>query len=95
MYEEAVAYMAMAQREKIEFEPVVFRAWVYTSNRKADLDNIQKSLWDGLNTHAFTDDKQICESHLWRIFSKNPRVIIEVEETTQATEETTGGPTPS
>jgi Holliday junction resolvase RusA-like endonuclease len=77
----------MAAGKKIEFEPVKFQAWIYTGNHKADGDNIIKAISDGCNKHAFSDDKQICEWHVWRIWSKNPRVVIDIEETTEQTEE--------
>lgn len=89
-YEETIAFLAMAQREKIEFEPVRFHALFYTAKKNpSDIDNLTKAIWDGLNGHAFTDDKQICEAHIARVRSSNPRVEILVEECEERVEEET------
>ncbi len=79
-WEKQIAYLAMAAKGKIEFEPVRFEAMFYTAKKKpADWDNLAKSLCDGLNTWAFTDDSQICEAHVVRVRSDRPRVEVSIE----------------
>lgn len=45
-----------------------------------DIDNLFKSVLDGLNKLAFEDDKQIVEAHLYKHWSKTPRTEIKLEE---------------
>jgi Holliday junction resolvase RusA-like endonuclease len=46
-----------------------------------DLDNIRKGLYDQMQRVGyFKDDKQICEEHGFKVFSKRPRIVIEVWE---------------
>ena len=49
---------------------------------RPDLDNIVKSVSDGLNGVAWRDDAQICMLNSWKGFSENPRteVVINFEE---------------
>lgn len=46
--------------------------------KKPDLDNIIKTL-DALNGLAFEDDKQIVEVVAEKIYSYDPRLVIEIE----------------
>jgi Holliday junction resolvase RusA-like endonuclease len=69
--------------------PVVLSLTIYTNNHKLDTDNVLKAISDGLNGHAYNDDRQICETHLYRIWSENPRVVVEIEETEAETEHPT------
>jgi len=85
-YEDTVAYSAMAAGSKLT-GPVVLNTTVYTSNRKLDMDNVLKSLADGLNGHGYDDDRQICELHMYRVWSANPRVEVELKETQETTED--------
>lgn len=67
--------------------PVAVDMVVYTSNRKLDLDNVLKAVADGLNGFAYKDDRQICEVHLKRVWSPNPRVEITIQETEEQQED--------
>lgn len=46
---------------------------------KPDLDNVVKSVSDGLNKVAWVDDAQVCELHSWKGFSENPRTEVEID----------------
>lgn len=46
---------------------------------KPDIDNVVKSVSDGLNGVAWRDDSQICELHSWKGFSENPRTEVEID----------------
>lgn len=45
-----------------------------------DMDNLLKALWDSLNGHAYTDDKQIVWSKEKKIYSFEPRIEIKIIE---------------
>ena len=45
-----------------------------------DMDNLLKALWDSLNGHAYTDDKQIVWSQEKKIYSFEPRIEILIKE---------------
>lgn len=47
---------------------------------KPDVDNCIKSIFDGLNTIAFNDDKQIVELHCYKFYDTIPRAEVELEE---------------
>lgn len=78
-YEQAISILAMAQRKQMVREgPVKVTLWFYTS-KTSDIDNLIKSTLDGLNGQAFTDDKQVCEVHAYRIDSSPARTEVLVE----------------
>lgn len=46
-----------------------------------DIDNLQKAVYDALNTIAWSDDKQIVSiGKIDKVYSVNPRTEITVEE---------------
>ncbi len=45
-----------------------------------DMDNLLKAVWDSLNGHAYTDDKQIVWSQEKKIYSFIPRIEIFIRE---------------
>lgn len=47
---------------------------------KPDTSNIVKLCEDGMNAVVFTDDAQIVKLTAWKIYSSDPRVVIEVSE---------------
>ena len=47
---------------------------------KPDIDNLSKSVLDGMNSIAYFDDKQIVDLHCRKFYSDNPRTEIQVEE---------------
>jgi len=54
-------------------------AWFKRDNRRADLDNILKSILDSLNGFAYDDDSQVCEIIASKhIDAKFPRVEISI-----------------
>lgn len=53
---------------------------VIVPTKKPDIDNVCKSIFDGLNSVAFNDDTQIVELHCYKYYSHMPRVEIEIKE---------------
>lgn len=51
---------------------------VLKPTKKPDIDNICKSILDGLNKVAYRDDSQIVELHCSKYYSDNPRVEVEI-----------------
>ena len=47
---------------------------------KPDLDNLEKSVLDSINGHAYEDDNQISDLHSCKRYSLNPRVEIVIRE---------------
>lgn len=48
--------------------------------KKPDIDNLQKSVLDALNKHAWPDDNQISNIYAKKRYSLRPRIEIEVTE---------------
>lgn len=48
--------------------------------KKPDIDNVVKSIFDGLNKVAFKDDTQIIELHCYNFYSDEPRVEVKIME---------------
>lgn len=86
-YEQMIGFLAMAQPGGPMLGPVSLTMEIYTGNRSLDVDNVIKSVCDGLNGQGYKDDKQVCELHVTRIWSDDPRVEVELEETTAQTED--------
>lgn len=79
VYEQSLAYLFLAKREKFFDEELVFSAWFYTKNKRADCDNYLKAAMDSAIGIAFTDDKQVVEIHAYKIISEEEKTIIEIE----------------
>lgn len=47
---------------------------------KPDLDNIAKSILDGLNQVAFVDDKNVVDLHIEQYYHQVEMVLVEIEE---------------
>ncbi len=47
---------------------------------KPDIDNLQKSVLDALNSYAWNDDNQISDIYAKKRYSLKPRIEIEIEE---------------
>jgi crossover junction endodeoxyribonuclease RusA len=81
-YERLVGWAAKATGCKPTFGPVFVALDIYT-RRKMDLDNVAKSILDGLNGIAYVDDDQVVEllvrKHKVRC-AKEERVEIEIRE---------------
>jgi crossover junction endodeoxyribonuclease RusA len=54
--------------------------WFYTPNaRRMDLDNLLKSVMDGLNGIAWEDDSQVAEVHASRMVDHlSPRAVVSI-----------------
>lgn len=48
--------------------------------KRPDIDNVMKSVLDGLNTVAFGDDKQVSFITCEKYYSGRPRTVIEISE---------------
>lgn len=48
--------------------------------KKPDVDNIDKSILDGLNGVAYDDDKQVCILFTEKYYGEIPMAIVEIEE---------------
>lgn len=81
IYEESVAIMAMSQRQNYEDSPLKLTAVFFSAKKRgSDLDNLVKSVCDGLmKAKCFTDDSQIIEIHAARIRSTSPRIEVTLE----------------
>lgn len=49
-----------------------YLAYPYRFNTKGDVDNLAKSVLDGINGVLYVDDKQIAKLNIARQYSKNP-----------------------
>lgn len=57
---------------------ITLRLW-FADRRRRDLDNVAKSVLDGLNGTAYDDDSQVTELHvLGAIDIDNPRAEVEI-----------------
>ena len=81
-YEDSVAIMAMATRERFGSDILRFTGTFYCSrSTRPDCDNLIKSVLDGLaKGKVFDNDKQVVEIHAVRIDkSSTPRTVIVLE----------------
>ncbi len=46
---------------------------------KPDLDNVVKSVWDGLNRVAYTDDAHVIRHQAWKRFGDRDEIIVTIE----------------
>ena len=79
-YEKTVALLARAAGVTPIDGPVKVTMWFYRdSAHRCDLDNLCKSILDGLNTVGFHDDNQIVhiEAHKG-IDRTHPRAVVEI-----------------
>lgn len=53
---------------------------------KPDIDNLQKMVYDCLNSTVWADDSQICKSTAQKIYSEQPQTIIIIKEVDYGTE---------
>ena len=58
----------------------ILKAETWRVVKKPDLDNLEKSVLDSINGHAYEDDNQISDLHSCKRYSLNPRVEIEIME---------------
>lgn len=48
-------------------------------SKKPDLDNLVKSVMDGMNKALFTDDSLVCDIRANKLYGETPRVVVTVE----------------
>ena len=53
---------------------------VLVPDKKPDIDNILKAIFDALNGCAFEDDSQIVEVYAEKFYSEDPFVEVEIDE---------------
>ena len=53
---------------------------VLTPNKKPDIDNILKAIFDSLNGICFADDSQIVQVYAEKLYSEEPFVEVEIDE---------------
>ncbi len=58
----------------------ILKAETWRVVKKPDLDNLEKSVLDSINGHAYEDDNQISDLHSCKRYSLNPRVEISIRE---------------
>lgn len=51
---------------------------------KPDIDNLEKSVWDGLNGVAWLDDSQIVKTRCEKIYSEKDFIRVEIRELTSS-----------
>lgn len=67
--------------ESLWAAPLRVTCWFFMpSRRRADVDNLQKAVWDACNGIVFKDDAQVVEAHAYkRVDRQNPRAEVEIE----------------
>lgn len=81
-YEKLVGWVAKAVGCKLASKPVAMTLEIFV-RRKMDIDNVAKSILDGLNGIAYEDDDQVVELHVRKHRVKDTadeRVEIEIRE---------------
>ena len=48
--------------------------------KRPDTDNLTKMIKDCMSGIVYKDDSQVCDSHYKKIYSDNPRTVINIEE---------------
>lgn len=79
MYEELVGWTWRQTRLKPIPGPLVVRLEFILAKRDKDLDNLVKSVLDGLNGVAWQDDSQIVHLAAGKTKGKSGQVLIQVE----------------
>ena len=81
-YKEAVGWKAkeaMGSRKPTE-EHLLVEIWFYIAGRKiCDIDNLAKSIMDGMNKIVYLDDKQVVDLVVHRRGSDNERAEVFVK----------------
>lgn len=81
-YENLIKFVAIDSRNrhgwKLLSGPVKCTLRFYGASPKADLDNLIKIVFDGLNGLAFDDDRQVTELVASRIASGKPETLVEI-----------------
>jgi Holliday junction resolvase RusA-like endonuclease len=55
-------------------------AYEVLPTKKPDIDNVTKSVLDGMNAVAFVDDSRIVDLVVKKRYSDSPRVVVELEQ---------------
>lgn len=66
--------------DRFECDVSVWLVFYRRTRHTVDLDNLIKSVLDGMNGVAYTDDTQVVEIHAWLKYDKvEPRVEVKVK----------------
>jgi Holliday junction resolvase RusA-like endonuclease len=79
VYEDCVALVASASHARYTKDTELRVQVLIFTNKKspADIDNIVKSVLDGIQKGGvIEDDSQVCDLHIQRIKSSDPKVIV-------------------
>lgn len=81
-YEELVRLTAVDSRNRQDWRkltgPVKCTLRFYGANPTADIDNLVKAVFDGLNGVAWEDDRQVSELVASRIETGKPETLVEI-----------------
>jgi len=77
----AMSYKASAQAQVARLKPLDGDLWIeahiFYASRRPDLD--PSIIWDALQGHAYHNDRQLKEQHLfWGLDKENPRAEISI-----------------
>ena len=73
-------YAELANVKPLTGSVKVSLSFLLKDRRRRDLDNLSKAILDSLNGIAYLDDKQVVDLHIVKSMSKEPGVVIEIEE---------------
>jgi crossover junction endodeoxyribonuclease RusA len=80
-WEEAVGWAYKEAGGQMLEGDIAVSCWFFRGDRRrADIDNLLKSVLDGLNGVAFEDDDRVVHMSAWKDYdAENPRAEVELE----------------
>lgn len=76
---EITAYFPMPKSTSMKRKRMMLDGQI-RHTKKCDADNLAKAVLDALNGIAYYDDSQVCELSVSKLYSDNPRVIVNISE---------------
>lgn len=76
---EITAYFPMPKSTSMKRKKMMLDGQI-RHTKKCDADNLAKAVLDALNGIAYYDDSQVCELSVSKLYSDNPRVIVNISE---------------
>ena len=67
-------------RQGRAYDDLEMKAWRNHLDKKPDIDNYEKALYDSMSGIVFKDDGQIALHDVGKFYSLNPRIEVEIEE---------------
>ena len=74
-----VAYFPIPKTAR-KADRLLFETGYIPYDHKPDVDNVAKSVLDGLNGVAWVDDKQVVSLKIKKFYAKEPRVDVKIQE---------------